>query len=59
MCKSNNQCVYKSFLCDGERDCADSSDEMGCSMFLIDSFDIIIIYLQVDERMINDEKNMF
>lgn len=30
MCKNRNQCIYKSFLCDQERDCADSSDETGC-----------------------------
>jgi hypothetical protein len=30
MCKNRNQCIYKSFLCDNERDCTDGSDETGC-----------------------------
>jgi hypothetical protein len=29
-CKNRNQCVFKGFVCDGQIDCADSSDEIGC-----------------------------
>ncbi len=30
MCRNRNQCVLKGFVCDGEFDCLDQSDEMGC-----------------------------
>ena len=29
-CDSRNQCIPKSFHCDGETDCQDQSDEIGC-----------------------------
>ncbi len=31
-CKDKKQCVFKSFLCDRENDCADGSDEIGCGI---------------------------
>ena len=32
-CKSRNQCILKGFLCDGQTDCKDNSDEIGCGMW--------------------------
>ena len=32
-CASRNQCIPKSFHCDGENDCQDQSDEIGCSKY--------------------------
>ena len=29
-CQSGDQCVPRSFHCDGQIDCTDSSDEIGC-----------------------------
>lgn len=29
-CKTSDLCVAKQFLCDGERDCPDNSDEENC-----------------------------
>ena len=31
-CQSGDQCVPRSFHCDGQIDCTDSSDEIGCGM---------------------------
>ena len=30
-CQSVDQCVPRSLLCDGQNDCQDGSDEVGCS----------------------------
>jgi hypothetical protein len=30
-CASREQCIPRSFHCDGEMDCQDQSDEIGCS----------------------------
>lgn len=30
-CQAGNQCIPKSFHCDGEIDCQDGTDERGCS----------------------------
>lgn len=30
VCESDHMCVWKSWLCDGESDCSDGSDEKGC-----------------------------
>ena len=35
MCASGNQCVLKGFVCDGENDCNDLSDEIGCTQPVI------------------------
>ena len=38
LCASGEQCIPKSFHCDGQNDCQDSSDEIGCSKFKIQLF---------------------
>lgn len=30
-CSTGNQCIPKSFHCDGDLDCQDQTDELGCS----------------------------
>lgn len=30
LCRNQQQCVLKGFVCDGEYDCLDQSDEIGC-----------------------------
>lgn len=30
LCRNRQQCVLKGFVCDGEYDCSDQSDEIGC-----------------------------
>lgn len=31
-CGSGNQCIPRSFQCDGDVDCQDGTDEIGCCM---------------------------
>jgi Low-density lipoprotein receptor domain class A len=35
LCASGRQCILKSYHCDGEVDCQDQSDEVGCSEFRV------------------------
>jgi hypothetical protein len=39
-CKSRRQCVFKSFVCDKENDCADGSDEIGCGNLIFGWFSV-------------------
>ena len=34
----NGQCYYYEFKCDGENDCSNGADELGCREFLIFGF---------------------
>lgn len=36
----NGDCIRKEFVCNGQYDCADQSDEMRCS-----KFNILVIYI--------------
>ena len=33
-CHNTNRCIYASYVCDGDGDCEDWSDELNCSEFL-------------------------
>jgi len=30
MCKNGEQCIHREFMCDGDQDCRDGSDELEC-----------------------------
>jgi len=31
LCKNGEQCVHRDFICDGDEDCRDGSDELECA----------------------------
>ena len=41
LCESNAKCISEEWLCDGERDCADASDEMSCNYTKPSCYDAI------------------
>lgn len=53
-CGNRRQCISKSFLCDKEKDCQDSSDEIGCGTLYIPNFYLIlnVIYIQEPPRIL-------